>query len=702
MSTINPQHIQSAGTSAPVSQNEVALGNEETSAGSNCSDAQVAPPPRKRARTKDNRSKKKEENTVSGISKLPVELFTEIMRELRPVDILNLSRTCKSFRAILMRRSSKPIWNRAAENLPYRFLPCPPWLSMPQYVSVVYTNACSACGGKSQRKESKSDPEFHPKLLIRLCITCQPIVLIPAGAIPKHLKKLVVVTSVDIFPGPGIDMNNGAHALRAEVQKISRRYNAKRKRLNEEAFNAWKRTRSRIIKKYSKRPHWDLIENIEEDRGRQKDDLKQQFHHGVEQRLKELGWEYDAFYVKGKEWQSLTYQPRNLTDRIWNNLYSKLQPILQEARSRRLIEFPLWQQGFLLRFWEKKLDDLGTRVIVHHRHVDTTPKPMGVRLAPPVFEATDWPYIKQILESCSSQADVEDRIPASWGGIRPLVETWQRDIESQLASRLRDDESFTKVSDPNACSLVISGRPNISGDLGVLLCADSVFRFADNTVRYFPDGFLEIWSLEEPWMPRATSPLTVEGAQSFTLARGLAKMLLQYLGCPNATHLSLNTCGNRFVCGACVSYDRRSASIYDWNGLLNHYINTSLNNLESDNTSLDPGDLALAKWMRTVHQLDNMAAESYPLVHILSVEDALEYTPNPSMLLTEKPWLGYVKKHTCVHCIQGPVSDLLVLLTHIQDTHHIEEPEAHRDFENYEVFIRQSLEATYEHKVETN
>ncbi|KAG8715152.1 hypothetical protein FRC11_005519, partial [Ceratobasidium sp. 423] len=270
-----------------------------------------------------------------------------------------------------------------------------------------------------------------------------------------------------------------------------------------------------------------------------------------------------------------------------------------------------------------------------------------------------------------------------------------RDIESQLASRLQDDESYTKTSDPDGDSLVISGQPGISEDLNMLLRADSAFRFTDNTVRYFPDDFLEAQSPQEPCMPRATSPSIVEGAQSFTLARDLAKALLQHLGYPNATHLSMNTYGKRLVCGACVSYDRRSANIYDWNGLLNHYVATSLDSPTSDVTSLDPGDLALFRLMRTVHQLDNIAAESYPLVHILSVDDARRYSRVPSKLLTEKPWLGYGKKHACLHCAKYRASDLPTMLTHVQDIHHIREPEARRDFENYEVYVRQSLEATY-------
>ncbi|CAE6440095.1 unnamed protein product [Rhizoctonia solani] len=695
-----------------VSAEQVETGtvNEGTSAGGSVAPVASAPPRKQARTTKNNRSKKKKEKSISGLLKLPVELFTEIMHYLKPVDVLKVSRTCKSFRGILMRRSSESIWKRAAENLSFRLPPPPPWLDMPQFVSVVFTPDCSACGGKAVPKESKWDPEFHPVLLIRLCVGCQPSVLVSDSEIPGHLKPLVTITHVNIFPGPDITMPCGSYALLGEVQKLEKQYNVNKKLKDESRFSAWERAKSKVVTNYSKasgvpgklisdtgRAHWELIENVEKDRERQKSELKYQFQRDVERRLKELGWEHDINEAEGKEWRSLTRQPRNLTDRIWNNLYPKLQKLLEEARSQRLDELPVWKQVYLAKLWHERHHDLRTQAIVHHRHIGPALQTIGIRLAPPASEAMEWPQIKQVLDLCPSHHEIKVRLLESWENIHPLAETWQRNVEAQLASRLQGD-SFTKSPAPDASGLVISGQP-VLDDLDILLRADSVFKYSSDMVRYFPDDFLELW--DPPfWILDAclvTSPSVIAGAQPFTLGRNLAKDLLRYLGHPNATHLSMNTYGKRFVCGACAHSVNTSGSVYDWKGLLNHYINASLEKPKTDGNNPDLYDLKLLDVLRRRHHPQFTGGDLFPLVHILTVDDARKYAKNESNLMVEAPWSSYKEKYACLHCPECDASELPVVVGHVQYIHYVMEPQAHRDYESHEVYIQQSLEANYEY-----
>ncbi|KDN46396.1 hypothetical protein RSAG8_04340, partial [Rhizoctonia solani AG-8 WAC10335] len=498
-------------------------------------------------------------------------------------------------------------------------------------------------------------------------------------------------------------MNSGQYGLRVELRKIKKEFKTNKVKFadDKKKFRAWKRAKSQFVERYSKiqRDYWSLIRNIEDDREAQRGEVKRQFQHGVEKRLTELGWEHDISYAFGKEWRSLVLQPRNLTDRIWKNLYPKLQNILEQAQSRRLAELPLLQQKFLITLWSKKHYDLGTRVIVHPQHVDIALKPVDVRLAPPASEAMNWPLVKQILEPCPSAQDIKNRVSESWEIIRPLTETWQRGVESQLASRLEDDEVFSSVSDPNASALVISGQP-VPEDLNVLLRADSVFRFADNTVRCFPGDFLETWHPQGICLMHslvATSPPIVEGAQSFTVAREQAKALLQCLGHPDASHLGMSACGKRFVCGTCAHWELEYLKVYDWKGLLGHYTSAKLDEPE-DGTAPDPTREAIDRIVRHLHCPEPHDRSGHPLVHILSFNDARKYAQDTSTLLTERPWSNYSEKHACIHCTDCSGVDLPAILAHVQYTHYIVEPEAHRDYENYEVYIRQSLGATYEYE----
>ncbi|KAJ2911699.1 hypothetical protein MD484_g8713, partial [Candolleomyces efflorescens] len=72
---------------------------------------------------------------------LPLEMLCEILKLLPPLDLLQLSRTAKSFRKFLMDRTSKSIWTHAlsaVEDLP----PCPEDISEPQYACLMLTDHC--------------------------------------------------------------------------------------------------------------------------------------------------------------------------------------------------------------------------------------------------------------------------------------------------------------------------------------------------------------------------------------------------------------------------------------------------------------------------------------------------------------------------------------------------------------------------------
>ncbi|CUA71371.1 Tiggrin [Rhizoctonia solani] len=696
MSANNPRSNKIA-SSGPV-ENEI--GNL-----SSIAQAQVqSAPPRKKARTaKNNRSKNNKNNSLPGLLVLPLELFAEVMGGLKPIDVLNLSRTCKSLRNVLMRRSSEYIWKRATENLPYHFPPPPPWMDMPQYISVIYTQNCSACGGKAAQPARKWIPKFQPVLLVRLCHHDKRFYsLIRAVDIPELLRSFIVTSLVQIHDGQNVNMRSGQYGLRAEVQRLEKELKANKNKFTEdkEAYKAWRLANEQAITRYSQltrtqEDYWHLLGDIEGDQDMQKREVKDQFRREVEKRLIELGWEHDMDFVRGREWKSLVSQPRNLTDRIWKNLYPKFGVPLRKARSDRLAALPLLQQENLNKLLGEKYRDLGARIMVRHRHAAAS-KSAHARLTPPASEVVNWPSIKRMLEPCPSDKDIKKCVSENWEIIRPLAETWQHGVESQLARRLEDDVSFTRVPGSGA-GIVVSGI-SLSEDLEVLLRADSVFRFTDNTARYFPDDFMEPW--EPPSLYRAhklnvASPSIVKGAQSFTMARNQAKALLQCLGQPDASHISMVSYGKRFVCGICVHWAHTCTKIYDWKELLNHY--ASAVNPEPDNT-VDFAQLDLGDATRAMHLPGTGAKFDQLRVYTLSLDDARKYEQDTATLLTEQPWLSYNQKHACLHCIDSCGLDLPSVVAHVQYMHYVMEPEAHRDYENYDVYIRQSMGVTYEYE----
>lgn len=70
------------------------------------------------------------------------EFTFQIFGHLWLQDILNLSRTTKYFRRILMHRSAKFVWKAAQENVPD--LPSvPPGMVVPQWTNLLYEQTCN-------------------------------------------------------------------------------------------------------------------------------------------------------------------------------------------------------------------------------------------------------------------------------------------------------------------------------------------------------------------------------------------------------------------------------------------------------------------------------------------------------------------------------------------------------------------------------
>ncbi|KIJ10778.1 hypothetical protein PAXINDRAFT_16249 [Paxillus involutus ATCC 200175] len=76
-----------------------------------------------------------------------LDILFYIFGFLHPMDILNLARTTKAFRQLLMRRSSAFIWKTSCKQIDG--LPdCPPDLTEPQYVNLVFDPHCYAIPGE--------------------------------------------------------------------------------------------------------------------------------------------------------------------------------------------------------------------------------------------------------------------------------------------------------------------------------------------------------------------------------------------------------------------------------------------------------------------------------------------------------------------------------------------------------------------------
>ncbi|VDB95316.1 unnamed protein product [Peniophora sp. CBMAI 1063] len=124
--------------------------------------------PRKRARKGGAPDEAPKRGRLAGklslLPTMPLDILLEIVAYLPPGDLLQLARTTKAFRALLLSRSRAALWRRAY----HLVAPCPPapkWMSEPAWAHLVFGgNFCHMCGARPVR--------VHPALLKRVCRAC--------------------------------------------------------------------------------------------------------------------------------------------------------------------------------------------------------------------------------------------------------------------------------------------------------------------------------------------------------------------------------------------------------------------------------------------------------------------------------------------------------------------------------------------------
>ncbi|CAE6453682.1 unnamed protein product [Rhizoctonia solani] len=180
--------------------------------------------------------------------RVPVELFTEIVSHLLPVDLISLSRCNRFFRNLLMNRTSKHIWTSAmknAEGLP----PCPADMSEPCYVTLLFLPYCTICG-------EGEGCVLHFRLHLRLCVTCQSKHLMTIRLHPREPDELVfpreldeLVHSVEVFTRSGcIRRTLGFTVIKKEADDIRLRFEELQKYEDQVALNTWKEEKMAAVK----------------------------------------------------------------------------------------------------------------------------------------------------------------------------------------------------------------------------------------------------------------------------------------------------------------------------------------------------------------------------------------------------------------------------------------------------------------------
>ncbi|CAA7263592.1 unnamed protein product [Cyclocybe aegerita] len=128
-----------------------------------------------------------------------VDMPLDVILEAKPIDLLNLTRVSKEFRAFFLSRNMISVWKRVLEEAATgdRWFPkCPEDMSLPQFVALMFDKFCMAC----LNLRGTIEPEFM--LRVRLCIGCKKLNLVSGFQI-RHRFGVYPDVLLSLLPSSG-------------------------------------------------------------------------------------------------------------------------------------------------------------------------------------------------------------------------------------------------------------------------------------------------------------------------------------------------------------------------------------------------------------------------------------------------------------------------------------------------------------------
>ncbi|KAJ1305348.1 hypothetical protein OPQ81_000363 [Rhizoctonia solani] len=512
-----------------------------------------------------------------GLMNIPVEVLIEIARYVHPLDLIMLSRVNKFFRELFMDKRSAMIWRSARENVP-GLPPCPDDVCEPQYAAMIFTKRCSMCGGYAPR-------EMDPALLVRLCVHCRDQELV-------DINRVTDATLLMISRGvvPGRTHRWTSWCLYKEARAVKIKLNELTEAGDQEALDKWKEERRKIVRarKRTSEPLSKWLQKREREREQDLNNQKSTREEEIKSRLMKLGWERDDLvchdHSRYKQWQSMTFVAKPLTDKIWDNILPHLLVHLELNRNQRLErerdQRRVMRSSALYTWVNKARIELRpfARVEPVEGHqleagpsedwnflTHTNPVTIHRQACPSQHQVREWEDYKALLDNDVPHeqfiVDFEEKKLL----FQQLIVAWQCGLEKQLMQVLPDNThvpNFT-VSPFNMSVETSEKKQPISSlpeDIQKLLRADAIFSILassyDGTTYFYPDDFNHFVN-------------KIHVIHFHAEANEVAKALLRVIGSPDASYLGLSALGRAFRCGRCSP---AIATKYTWKGIIEHYL----------------------------------------------------------------------------------------------------------------------------------
>ncbi|KLO19567.1 hypothetical protein SCHPADRAFT_898845 [Schizopora paradoxa] len=292
-----------------------------------CGDSQSGRPERKKV-TSNNRDLGKLRRFLDA----PLEIFCEILEHLHPLDLLNLARSSRTLHEFIISRRMGGVWQSClgAQGVPQ--LPHDVPINEPQLASMLFENACQACGTVSTIKI------YHDQLLVRLCKSCLSYNVESGRKIASAYGKEVENDSgiYRLLPRLGRDKY-----LISDFKDVIESYLATRPD-SEERLNFVKKRmimNTATVEYNTALSHWRSNNYIS--KHVEANAACKERKESILAKLSELGYTMDEIEFCGSigpdvstRLDAIMWQPRKLTDRIWKSVSKELLGYMEDARRK--------------------------------------------------------------------------------------------------------------------------------------------------------------------------------------------------------------------------------------------------------------------------------------------------------------------------------------------------------------------------------
>ncbi|KAF9265206.1 hypothetical protein L218DRAFT_924350 [Marasmius fiardii PR-910] len=472
-------------------------------------------------RVKKQKRLPKRQGVLRYIKDVPLDVLFEILGFLDPLDILRLSRTSKALRHILLSRSSTSVWKTARRNLG---VPDPiPSMSEPAFANLLFDPHCHFCLTATVRNISWWAG-------LRCCKTCLPIYfasdyeiqargLLTNLAVPDILWKTLPRYLLDTPSGQKqwrkldeVYLISGAEELSPHISGIVDEI--------EESVN-WlvNRLTSLVadIEQSNKCRVW--MDGRTAERERELSDARLLRFHAIVVKLEAMGWEDElAFPSSRRELRQhkLVKQPKELTDRIWQNIEQPLADFMESVKADRL-------KREHKAICEKRYKLL-VKLLRERESVLS-----GEVVMPSSVDVACWEPFNAVIETLSTEAGAEaSMFDEALEQLPKLIQEWNREKPQMLLTALKEHKPEATEADLHLATSIFQCQTGFC-------MANRVAAYPAILTHRGAHGFFSNFSPPRPWLPWGSQRFSDCELKVHKAASEISRSVMQLCGLDPST-----------------------------------------------------------------------------------------------------------------------------------------------------------------------